>query len=74
MSKQNNCVIITKHKGKHITVIIGRYMVINMLNKEAKIQFIKHINEYIMKNFMKNTNKKSALYVRKIASMQHKMI
>jgi hypothetical protein len=53
---------------------VGLFMVINMLKKEAKIQFIKQINEYIMKNIMKNTKKQSALYVKIIGFIQHKMI
>ncbi len=82
-NKQNNFIIITKHKGNYITGNIGLFMVINILNKEAKMQFInkeakmqfiKQINEYIMKNIMKNTKEKSALYVKIIGSMQHQMI
>jgi len=53
--KIKNTIMIIKQNGRYITVSIGLCMDINILNKEAKIQFIKQINEYIMKNIMKNT-------------------
>ncbi len=66
--------MIIKQNGKYITVSIGLYMGINILNKEARIQFIKQINEYIMKNIMKNAKKRSAQYVRKTGLGHYKMI
>jgi hypothetical protein len=56
-SKQaiKNTIMIIKHNGRYIIGIIGLFMGINTSNKEARIQFIKQINEYIMKNIMKNT-------------------
>jgi hypothetical protein len=46
-AKIKNTIIIIKQNDKYITVSIGLYMGINTSNKEARIQFIKQINEYI---------------------------
>ena len=54
-ASNKNTIMIIKHNGRYIIGIIGLFMGINTSNKEARIQFIKQINEYIMKNIMKNT-------------------
>jgi hypothetical protein len=61
--KIENTIMIIKQKDNYTIGIIGLYMGINISNKEAKIQFTKKINVYIMKNIMKNTNKKRDQYV-----------
>jgi hypothetical protein len=53
--KIKNTIMIIKQKDNYTIGIIGLYMGINTSNKEARIKFIKQINEYIMKNIMKNT-------------------
>jgi hypothetical protein len=45
-----------KLNGKYITVIIGLYISINILNKEAKTLYIKRINDYIIKVIRKIKN------------------
>ena len=73
-AKNKNTIMRIKQKDNYTIGIIGLYMGINTSNKEAKIQFTKKINVYIMKNIMKNTNKKRDLYVGIIDYIQQKMI
>jgi hypothetical protein len=53
-----------KDKNKYINLSMERCMVINILNKKAKILFINEMNDYSMKNIMNNTKKRKHDYKR----------